>query len=298
MTKKIHHAFTITELIVVIAIIALLLGLLLPAIQNVREAASRAKCINNIKQIVLACHSYHDTQSAFPPGMSGPQTKTPYMSWLTHILPFIEQQALWDSTTIAYSQIPDFTVNPPHIGNSTVISLYQCPDLLIHTSIVPLPSLTVTFTTYLGVAGGQATVPDGIFFQNSIVKLTDITDGSSNTICLGERHTSPDSSGYYYFGWWYAGTGQSLDGSGDYLLWSLETNRSPRLFACPLNGYQYRPGQSSNPCDLLHFWSPHPGGANFGFADGSVKLFPYSASNVLPAISTRAGGEIVDLSDY
>jgi prepilin-type processing-associated H-X9-DG protein len=149
----------------------------------------------------------------------------------------------------------------------------------------------VAFTDYLGVAGRNQSDHDGILFDASNIRLADILDGTSNTLMVGERPPSSD----LFFGWWYAGVGQNQDGSADMLLGSNEKAIAPEFNECPRRTSSYGPGRLNNICDALHFWSLHPGGANFLMADGSVHFLAYSAKTVLPALATRAGGEAVTL---
>jgi prepilin-type processing-associated H-X9-DG protein len=110
----------------------------------------------------------------------------------------------------------------------------------------------------------------------------------------GERPPSAD----FWYGWWYAGYGQAGTGSADMLLGVRERNLGgPFVSDCPAGPYHFREGRADNQCDLFHFWSLHPGGAHFLFADGSVRFLAYSADAILPALATRAGGEPVDSLD-
>ena len=99
------------------------------------------------------------------------------------------------------------------------------------------------------------------------------------------------------FGWWYAGEGQARTGSGDSVLGVQEANAYPRYRQCPSGPYQYGPGSVTNDCDTFHFWSLHIGGAHFLFCDGSVHFLRYSAAPILPALATRADGDIVGAID-
>src|SRR5262249_30810637 len=156
---------------------------------------------------------------------------------------------------------------------------------------------------------------EGILFHNNVspsssfhdyyptppsppLRLTDIKDGTSNTLLIGERPPSAD----YLFGWWFAGGG--YDGyckAGDnymgvrdtpYLNGLTDTNGAP--VKCPMSKLNYQPGKITDLCDQLHFWSLHPGGANWAMADGSVRFLPYAADPLLPALATRNGGEVVN----
>jgi prepilin-type processing-associated H-X9-DG protein/prepilin-type N-terminal cleavage/methylation domain-containing protein len=279
---------TLVELLVVIAIIGVLLALLLPAVQRVRGAANRMQCLNHLKQIGLALHDYHDTNRVLPPGCSYFNGADPYphMSWCTRLLPFLEQEAMWRDAQKAFAQQPFFLNNPPHTGLGTVVPAFTCPADP-RTLVAKEGPLKIAFTAYLGVEGTDQSSRDGLLFLDSRVRLTDVTDGTSNTLMVGERPPSAD----LVLGWWYAGWGQSKDGSCDMVLGVRERNVSTYGPGCPSGPYQYGPGRTSNQCDAFHFWSLHSGGANFLFADGSVRFLSYSANAVMPALATRAGGE-------
>jgi prepilin-type processing-associated H-X9-DG protein len=111
----------------------------------------------------------------------------------------------------------------------------------------------------------------------------------------GERPPSAD----FWYGWWYAGFGQAGTGSGDMLLGVRERNRGGYIYTyfCAPGPYSFSPGRFDNQCDLFHFWSPHPGGAHFLFGDGSARFLGYAADPILPALATRAGGEVAALPD-
>jgi prepilin-type processing-associated H-X9-DG protein/prepilin-type N-terminal cleavage/methylation domain-containing protein len=288
-------SFTLVELLVVIAIIAVLIALLLPAVQKVRAAADRVQCANNLKQVGLALHNYHGSFSRLPPGVS---SQRPYlrMSWLTRLLPYIEEEPLWRYTLTAYDFQPLWPYgDPPHIGFGTPITVYSCPaDSRTQEPQPTYQDLMPALTSYVGVLGTAFDHSDGVLFSDSRIKLTDIRDGTSNTLMVGERPPSPD----FWYGWWYAGYGQAGSGSGDMLLGARERNfGGPYISNCPLGPYHFVPGDVDQECDLLHFWSLHSGGANFLFADGSVHFLSYSADDVLPALATRNGGETVGLPD-
>jgi prepilin-type processing-associated H-X9-DG protein len=212
------------------------------------------------------------------------------MSWLTRILPFVEEQALWRDAESAFAQDPWFESVPPHYGLGTVVKKYTCPA---DNRAQKVSILGTAFTSYLGVEGTDQFSKDGMLFLDSRLRISDATDGSSNTLLVGERPPSHDA----VLGWWYAGWGQDRDGSGDMVLGAREHNVC-KFYVTPCrNGpYEYGPGRENDPCSAFHFWSFHPGGANFLFCDGSVHFLPYAANRILPALATRRGGEIVDTS--
>jgi len=295
-TKRL--AFTLLELLVVIALVALLMAIVLPAVQQVRAAANRQTCANNLKQIGLASHMYEDTRSTLPSGISGrgAQEQFPRMSWLTRLLPHLEQEPLWEITVAAYTYEPLPFANPPHAGFGTPIKLFACPsDSRVLETQVTHDGLRPALTDYVGVIGTSYDRPDGLLFLNSRVRLTDIIDGTSNTLLAGERPPSPD----FWYGWWYAGFGQAGTGSADMLLGVRERCIGGAYVTnCPRGPYRFQAGQISEQCDLFHFWSLHAGGAHFVFADGSVHFLSYSADSVLPALATRAGGEVIPNPDW
>ena len=288
-------AFTLIELLVVIGVIAVLIGLTLAAVQRVREAAARAKCQNNVRQLALALHQYHDAHNALPPGHRSLKNRDrmAFSGWTLSALPFLEQQALFDRASVAYLTDPNPFHNPPHAGLATVVPAFTCPsDGRVSTAQRGVRTGTLAaFTSYLGVAGRDAvTARDGIFYQDSATRFADITDGQSNTLMLGERPPSAD----FQFGWWYAGIGQAVTGSADLVLGVREPNLQLVTVGSPCGPgtYPFMAATGLNdPCGMFHFWSPHPGGANFAFADGSVRFVRYGADPVMPALATRAGGE-------
>jgi prepilin-type processing-associated H-X9-DG protein len=127
------------------------------------------------------------------------------------------------------------------------------------------------------------------------VLITDIQDGTSNTLMVGERPPSSD----LILGWWFAGAGWNAAGTGDVIL-GVRDYQDPAVSgydgstapACPVGPYHFGPGRVDNPCDTFHFWSFHTGGGNFVMGDGSVRFINYSADDLMPALSTRANGEV------
>jgi prepilin-type N-terminal cleavage/methylation domain-containing protein/prepilin-type processing-associated H-X9-DG protein len=295
---------TLLELVVVVAILGVLLALVLPAVQKVRAAAGRLACASNLRQIGLGLHHYHDTYGAFPSGLeddwSGP---FPLLSWMGRLLPYIEQVPLWRQTEIAYRTDPFQTQNPPHLGMSALIPVYACPAVAVPLLATQEDGETIALSPYRGVNGTNLLAFDGVLYLNSAVRLTDITDGTSNTLLVGE--SLPLNAGADSRGAWYNGVGLTdgarVYGSPEVVLGVREVNIDsgyPGVFRnCQRQPYAFGPGTPGNPCDLFHFWSLHGGGANFLLADGSVRFLSYAADAVLPKLATRAGGEGTSAGD-
>ena len=295
-----RRASTLIELLVAIAILATLVGLLLAAVQRARESAARLKCQNNLRQLALGLHQFHDTHNALPPGHRSLFNRDlmPLSGWTLSVLPYVEQQALYDQARSAYRRLPLPWFNPPHTGMSTVVPAFICPSdyRVVTPQTAARSKRLVAFTSYLGVSGTNTQAKDGVLYQDSRTNLLAITDGTSSTLLLGERPPSAD----FQLGWWYAGIGQRFTGSGDTILGVREPNLLPIVSGskCGPGNYPYIPaGGFDDPCGQFHFWSPHSGGANFAFCDGSVRFLAYSANPIMPALATRAGGEAVAVAD-
>jgi prepilin-type N-terminal cleavage/methylation domain-containing protein/prepilin-type processing-associated H-X9-DG protein len=271
-----RRGFTLIELLVVIAIIAVLIGLLLPAVQKVREAANRTRCVNNLKQLALALHSYHDTHNGFP----GCDT------WIRSLLPFVEQ--------------------PSATPRTALLAVIHCPSDPRPRELYPNPRDGLSYgpTSYQAVVGGNSTAlhtrADGILIGGGRVRLAEITDGTSNTLLLGERPPAPDRS----IGWWDIPhvNHAFLYTSNNWInfMFSSGTTESAGATRCTraLPGVFAAPQSPNNYCDTHHFWSGHAGGGNWAFGDGSVRFLPYSASRLTVPLATRQRGEVVDLSGF
>jgi prepilin-type N-terminal cleavage/methylation domain-containing protein/prepilin-type processing-associated H-X9-DG protein len=293
-----RSGFTLIELLVVIAIIAILIGLLMPAVQKVRESANRSQCMSQMKQIALAVHSYHDQYKRLPrarytwkiPPPEAPVTLA--YSWIYFILPYMEQDALYKK------------IDPsPSLGggpySTQVLPMFLCPsdprDLTVDFGRGTVGSVTGTFglNSYVGVIGTKfqvITPTDGIFdtSQGMGWRLTDIRDGTTNTLMIGERPPSDDLK----WGWWSFSDVDNLLATQSNL--NVYPTTSP---PCPTVNV-FAPGDIRHNCDVLHFWSTHDGGGNWAFGDGSVRFISYTGAAATIPLSTRSGGETVDASSY
>jgi prepilin-type processing-associated H-X9-DG protein/prepilin-type N-terminal cleavage/methylation domain-containing protein len=283
-----RRAFTLVELIVVVAILGLVVALLLPAIQKVRATVDVLTCTNNLRTLGAALQMHHTGRKYFPSGCTFKPGEDPFVhgTWCLRVLPYLEQEELWHQALAAFRSEPFFLVVPPHSIGQMKVSSLLCP-----ANTEERTSSKQAKTHYLGVAGTNHLAMDGILFLNSRVRAGEIGDGLSNTLLLGER--PPAANGAY--GWWYAGWGQDLRGSAEAILGVAELNayKEPRVMFLPPGPFHFQPWDGGIYTDILHFWSNHPGGANFLFADGSVRFVRYSAAQLLPALATRNGDEIV-----
>jgi prepilin-type N-terminal cleavage/methylation domain-containing protein len=285
-------AFTLIELLVVIAIIALLIGLLLPAVQKVREAAARIRCANNLKQIGLALHGYHDANGCFPPGYRDPRPDAqpgPGWGWSVFLLPFVEQTNLHaqiDPEHTVFGNGADVTVPTPQ--TLTPLAVFRCPS-------DPGPPVNANYDghatasyravawsrpkTGIGAKGLMITDianPTGVLYRNSRTRIADVSDGLSNTIfvaevCLDDRRDKwggiwAGSNRKDQFGLWISG-----------VIWGIDEG------PLRLNGP-----------DKWGFCSPHPGTVGALLGDGSVRFVRDSIDPKVPAdMASRAGGEVV-----
>jgi prepilin-type N-terminal cleavage/methylation domain-containing protein len=310
--RSLRTAFTLIELLVVIAIIAILLGLLVPAVQKVREAAARTQCQNNLKQIGLALHGYHDSNHGFPPGycasgsyLDGATDTSPGWGWAAYILPYVEQQTV-------YRQLNFYqpAQNSPAI--QTVLPMFLCPSDLTPPGAFPVPDgfgntvCPAAPTSYAACCGSDASdtrdrTGNGVFYRNSRTRIADITDGTSSTILVGERAWANANGA-----WAGAIPGGVLRrGSSNPCQPNIPGAWYPSstlaLAHAHMNNALVDPDGSAGMDD---FSSMHFGGAFFLFADGSVHFVrsvstdnpdgSYTTDGVIfQALATRAGGEVV-----
>jgi len=289
-----RRGFTLIELLVVIAIIAILIGLLLPAVQKVREAAARAKCANNLKQIGLGVHNHESSTGYLPPSRGdlfgpGVYAATTYGGWMCKLLPHIEQDPLFKRL---YSWSAGYFAN-----FGTVVPTFICPS--VPRNLTTITAGNGAMTTYLGVTGSDATFAaqytgpsNGIFEVSDNgnprkVTITSITDGTSNTLMVGERPPTKDG----YWGWWAVSDYDCL----------LSVNQQYSYDSgCTFPGrFRPEPLGENAPCNggANHFWAYHTSGGNWLMGDGSVRFIAYSADPLaILAMGSRNGGEVFTLN--
>jgi prepilin-type processing-associated H-X9-DG protein len=218
----------------------------------------------------------------------------PHVTWMTRLLPYLEQEALWKEAVAAFAQNKFFETSPHFAILGQVIPVFTCPADPRTSEIVSVLDFAVAPTAYQGIEGTNQFEHDGVLYLDSKVRFTDVIDGTSNTLMVGERPPSADG----LIGWWYAGWGQEKDGSADSVLGVNELNKySLTRGICPPGPYEFSPGKVDNQCDVFHYWSLHRGGANFLMVDGSVHFIGYNAAPLMPALATRNGREGVSLPD-
>jgi type II secretory pathway pseudopilin PulG len=292
-------AFSLVELLVVLGIVFVILALALPAIQRVRGTLARVECMNKLHQLGLALHHYHNDHGIFPPGLTTPKPneKMPWVTFLTRTLPYLERTELWQQAQLAYQSNPNYWEVPPHTPLITVVKAFTCPlDERLNQPQTTHMNFVAALTSYVGCNGTQRSARDGILFPDSRIALTDIHDGTSWTILVGERPPSGD----FWFGWWYGSYGQNGTGAPDSLLGVNEINAGGPFAgsSCPTGPYAFGPGKIHDVCDAFKYWSLHPGGSHFLMADKAVHFIGYhGGARVLPALATRAGGEAAMLPD-
>ena len=299
-----RRGFTLIELLVVVSIIAILIGLLLPAVQSARAAARRLSCQNNLKQLGLSVQLFHDQYGHLPPGaMLHARQGRPSASWRALVLPFIEESALSDQVGVIG--------NESDVNHGGVTSRLPA-QLEIDVMLCPeeeAPVGQIKESHYFSVAGAPVdpdmwdlednlcgdVLRNGVMYPGSRVRLTKITDGTSHTLAIGERN--------YIFRDWLVGA----DWRGSPSAYTQVCSGAAKNVVYPINadhdliGYHVADTAAPAGADRslllndLEFASKHSGGANFGLADGSVEFLAEELElPVLYALATRNGGEIVE----
>jgi prepilin-type N-terminal cleavage/methylation domain-containing protein/prepilin-type processing-associated H-X9-DG protein len=334
-------AFTLIELLVVIAIIAVLIGLLLPAVQKVREAAARVQCQNNLKQLGLAMHNYEGAISHLPPAFRNTVppvwTGLPayFFSWsaLAELNPFLEQTNIYnrmDLTQPIYMP-PNFTISAPNqFAVQQVIKLFLCPSDLMQPVAADYGVPTIGPTNYAVCVGtgtinggppfGSPLNSDGMFMAGTGFKITDVTDGSSNTAMMSESllGAGPTNAGgsmpsapnavqrvYAYTGFGTPLSDSACAGAGQ---WNVSDLRgfmwASGEMRCGSYNHYYTPNSKTYDCvtnDATTFTSfafraarsNHTGGVNVLFGDGGVRYVSQSVSlTTWRALATRSGGDL------
>jgi prepilin-type N-terminal cleavage/methylation domain-containing protein/prepilin-type processing-associated H-X9-DG protein len=304
-SSRFRRAFTLIELLVVIAIIGILIGLLLPAVQKVREAANRMKCQNNLKQWGLAMHMHHDVIATFPLGA----TASPRHTWVQHLWPYIEQSALAQAYGNLNTQ-PFYTA-PACVQNTTTglvaqpVALYYCPsdrpnaywkgdsywrcrgNYAVNWGPVPLPYTGTPLTGPFGYLNNNGSAP-------RLTSISQITDGTSNTLLMSEIILPPvdldfDTNGDFF-------NDDSSTVGGRFMTINTPNSTAADSLAYCVTDNPFAPCNTSSPYQVSAR-SKHTGGVNAVFCDGSVHFISNTVSLATwAALGTIAGGETI--SDY
>ena len=314
--KSLKKGFTLIELLVVIAIIAVLIGLLLPAVQKVRDAAARLQCTNNLKQIGLAMMNYESTYNRFPAGYLDNMTMSPIVSslinpvpnpdpiigwgWGALILPYLEQETLYKSININSINMNN-TSAAAVAFRKTVIKGFLCPsdDTGLNTFTVSGTggNFELAKCSYAGVNGQEeladidCAVGSGMFLRGRGVSIAEVTDGLSNTLFVGERSSkSKPATLPGVCTWVGALPGGDLDGESPALFVLGHTGTPPN----PVTGDPLDAHTPNSPTPHVEdFTSKHSGGVNFLFGDGSVRFITDSIDGqTWVKLGTRQGGEV------
>jgi prepilin-type N-terminal cleavage/methylation domain-containing protein/prepilin-type processing-associated H-X9-DG protein len=293
--------FTLIELLVVIAIISVLIALLLPAVQAAREAARRAQCLNNMMQLSIALQNYESSHEMLPPGVVNPtgpildQPKGYHFGWMVQILPYCELKNTYNhfNFKVGVYETQNFTTR------TTLVRAFLCPS----DSGANRGPTGVAMTNYAGshndVEAPISAKNNGVMFLNSAIRYEDITDGSAQTIFLGEKLNDGLGEG------WASGTRSSLRNSGA----GINLLTVPSLAGALATGDDDEAGVGgpkgggAAAGDAMTFvgsyTSRHPGGANFAFGDGSIRFLKNSIGrSTFRLLANRADGEIISSDKF
>ena len=312
-----YSGFTLVELLVVIAIIGILIGMLLPAVQQVREAARRTDCSNKLRQIGVAFHNYEGTYEHFPPGLnvpiangamgtlnanediveSGLVTTGPFPdkfgSWLAWILPYIEQNNVFDRVDFSVREFGN-ALGPDSIA-ATVIDSYLCPSDFIPREVIQFQQYHFGVNSYFACAGTNSwffrdATQDGVLGINTSNGIRDILDGTSNTFMVGERYSfEPEWEDFSNRrGWAWSNAFSSQD--------CLFGTIVPINYMMPL-GAGPNPNFDNQDLRTNALGSGHPSGCNLVFCDGSVHFSTATGNSELVNLQRLAiidDGQLVD----
>ena len=301
-----HSGFTLIELLVVIAIIAVLIALLLPAVQQAREAARRSQCKNNLKQLGLALHNYHDNNLTFP---LGARTTTSAPNWRVGLLPFLDQTPLYNQLNFAGSFLGNGYTNNTILAGLAV-QVYKCPSSPL-SSNAPVSNNTSLGQThdYEGIMGaypdpaGRAVssasnyggfyTNNGLMLMNQPTRIRDCTDGTSNTMIIGEQSGSvgtTDLRNNYYGGWGGVSFSSTVPFAAGTDSWSAGSTAIVYALNSPTAGA----GASNiyGPNTILN--SYHTGGIHALLADGSVRFLSQNMNfGTLQQLGVRDDGLVI-----
>jgi prepilin-type N-terminal cleavage/methylation domain-containing protein/prepilin-type processing-associated H-X9-DG protein len=320
-----RRGFTLIELLVVIAIISVLIALLLPAVQSAREAARRVQCTNNLKQLGIALHNYHDTVGAFPPGYLSLKDRVsfdndgPGWSWAARLLSQMEQAPLFNS--INFPLGIEFPAN--QTARLTILASFLCPsdawrmdtftvvDSTTSGSTPGAPICVVASSNYVGSFGRgdpSSLYPyiidandappgrdngDGLFYRNNSVRLAQILDGTSQTFAVGERSQNLSRASW---------SGAVTNAAVPLVALQGEAGLDPEgggALTLAHTGEGHGPNSPSGLAHADQYWSLHPGGANFLFGDGSVRFIKEQVGfRIFQALATRSGVEVLSADSF
>ncbi|WP_116344575.1 DUF1559 domain-containing protein [Blastopirellula marina] len=305
MRLRNHRGFTLVELLVVIAIIGVLIALLLPAVQQAREAARRMSCSNKQKQLGLALHNYHDTFQIFPHGYFDVGTYHRRDTWMQQLLPFLELNNLADQYKADTNQ---YVHNMTGSFKTEQLPAFRCPSEAEQDAMGGAGSkvdggfqgnyIACTGDGYMlyqyAATSTSSTLMQGAFYHQSKTKMSSLLDGTSNTLVFSESICRPGVNGWGGAGGYWGGAP-----TGSYGFTTAQgpnTTVPDRIYECKTTTFEHAPCVSISTTDEKENFarSYHPGGVMATTADGAVAFFSNTISlQTWKALSTRAGSEVI-----